>query len=136
MPSPTRSETKHQTWVFSPLFLTAIAYAVVLRLVEIYLSVTTTMSGLPGVWRDHVIGGFGLLNIVFLTAFAFIAVAILDALRSPKTVRGWMALVFCALLAVYALGIHAFTEAIIGLGLPFDLLEPVLEKGPLDEMIR
>jgi hypothetical protein len=118
-----RSTDKSDIWVFSPLFLAAIGFAVTLRLLEVYLSVTTTLSGLATMWRGAVIGDWGMADFACLVASAFVIVAILDVVQSPKMIGRWMALGFCMLLAVYAASIYDFTETMIDLGVPIESWE-------------
>jgi hypothetical protein len=115
-----RSTNESDIWVFSPLFLAAIGFAVTLRLLEVYLSVTTTLSGLATVWRGAAIGDWGIADIACLVACAFVIVAILDVLQSPKMIGRWMVLGFCMLLAVYAASIFHFTETMIDFGFPVE----------------
>jgi hypothetical protein len=118
-----RSTNESDIWVFSPLFLAAIGFAVTLRLLEVYLSVTTTLSGLATMWRGDAIGDLGMADSACLVASAFVIVAILDVLQSPKQIGRWMALGFCMLLAVYAASIYHFTEAMIDHGFPVESWE-------------
>ena len=115
-----RSTNESEIWVLSPLFLAAIGFAVTLRLLEIYLSVTTTLSGLATTWRGAALGHWGIADFACLVACAFVIVAILDVLQSPKMIGRWMALGFCILLAVYAASIYHFTETMIDLGFPVE----------------
>jgi len=100
-----------------------------LRLLEVYISVTTTLPGLVTTWRGATIGELGVADLACLVACAFVIVAILDALRSPKDIGVWMALGFCMLLAVYAGSIHHFTETLIDHGFPVESSEGCFENG-------
>ena len=115
-----RSTKESDIWVFSPLFLIAMGFAVTLRLLEIYLSVTTTLNGLATMWRAPAIGDLSIADFACLVACAFVIVAILDVLQSPKMIGRWMALGFCMLLAGYAASIYYFTETMIDFGFPVE----------------
>jgi hypothetical protein len=115
-----RSTNEFDIWVFSPLFLAATGFAATLRLLEVYLSATTTVSGLVTIWRGAAIGDLGIADFVCLVAFAFVIVAILDVLQCPRMIGRWMTLGFCVLLAVYAATIYHFTEKMIDLGFPVE----------------
>ena len=122
-----RNTNESDIWVFSPLFLTAVGFAVTLRLLEVYLSVTTTVSGLATIWRGAAIGDLGIADFACLVACAFVIVAILDVLQSPKVIGRWMALGFCIPLAVYAASIYHFTDTMIDLGFPVESWESFSE---------
>ncbi len=95
-------------------------FAVTLRLLDVYLSMTTTLSGLATIWRGATIGGLGITDFASLVACAFVIIAILNVLRSPKVIGNWMALGFCMLLSVYVASIYHFTETMINLGFPVE----------------
>jgi hypothetical protein len=123
-----RSKSEAGTWVFSPLFIAAVGFGVTLRVLEIYLSMTTTVPGLVTMWRGATIGELGIADLACVVACIFVIVAILEALQSPKRIGGWMALGFCILLVVYAAGIYQFTKNMVDLGFPVESLNSFSEK--------
>ncbi len=81
-------------------------------------------------WRGAVIGDLGIADLACLVACAFVIVAILDVLQSPKMIGRWMALGFCMLLAVYTASIYHFTESLIDLGFPIESWKSHSDKKP------
>lgn len=85
---------------FTCVFVSAIAYGVVLRLLDIYLLATATSPGFYDLWLGRYFGGFCLGDIVLATGVLFLIFSALGVVVE-RSAAAWMALGFCTILLLY-----------------------------------
>lgn len=107
MSKSTRQECHVSSFlIFSPLFITAIGYLVVLRLLDFYIMVTSSGVVWYGAfWIDPVIGFISIGDIIVTTAFGLWVFSIIDLRAKLKCPNTWLTMLTCLLLVLYTLGI-------------------------------
>lgn len=108
---------------FSPIFLCAVTFGALVRFLDVFWLVTSTHSGFIDSWQGSILGPFSVVNLLLTCASLLLAVAILDALRNPRSKSGWITVVFCLLLGCYVGGYQAFTQ-LMKEGLLSDFFSP------------
>lgn len=100
----------HSMMPFSCLFLSAIVFGGVLRLLETYIMVTSTLDGFMDIWIGRSIGWFSMGDIVAGCGLLFLLLSIYEVVAARRSVVAWMTLAFCVLLMCYTAGLRYFPE--------------------------
>jgi hypothetical protein len=96
---------------FPPILVCAVVLGVLVRFLEIYFFVTSTMGdGVFAFWQDPVFGPLGLAELLLVCALLILVVALLEAILDPRNRARWGAVVFCLLLVVYSGGIQFYSQ--------------------------
>jgi len=103
---------------FPCLFVSAIVYGGVLRLLDVYLLTTATSVGFYDLWLGRYFGIFCMGDIVLATGILFFVVAISGVFFNPRSFATWMTLGFCAILLYYTAALRYLPEGL--------LLDPIL----------
>ncbi len=85
------------------LFISAIAYTLIIKLIDWYIVFTSYLNGVIGFWIYPAIGRLSPSDIIALTGIFWWLVAGLDLTTKPKSKTAWMAFIYCMLLAAYTI---------------------------------
>ncbi len=98
---------------FPCLFVSAIVYGGIVRLIDIYLLSTATSVGFYDLWLGRHFGIFCMGDIVLGTGILFFVLAILEVFFEPRSVATWMTWGFCAILLYYTAGLRYLPERML-----------------------
>ncbi len=94
---------------FSPIFVCAIIFAGVVRLVELCLGAFSRVNEIIIVWRSPQVGSFCLAEILLACGVLFTVHAIVDAFRFPCRLRQMGVVIFSVTFLAYTFWIWLFT---------------------------
>lgn len=96
-------DDRNSIWGFTSLFTTAVVYGALLRILDVFILVTSTDNGYATFWLEPAIGFLSLGDLILSTALFFLGLAIYELIGKFRSFRNWITLVTCLLLVVYAL---------------------------------
>jgi hypothetical protein len=94
-------ETQGSVWGFSPLFITVVIYAAIIRLLDIYIIVTSLLVGYLQFWLDPVIGFLSFGDIILTTALLFFGLSIYELKGKFRSLARWLTMMTTLLLVLY-----------------------------------
>jgi len=97
--------TQKPVWVFSPLFVSAVCYATVLRILDVYLMIVSTVVWYSPFWLNPVIGFLSRGDLIVISASGLWVFSIIDLKDKLKSPNSWLTMVTCLLLVLYTAGI-------------------------------
>jgi hypothetical protein len=98
------------------VFVSAIVFGVVLRILEVFIMTSSTVEGLVDIWLGRRIGPFGIGDIVLGCGILFLLLSILNVITDPRSLSVWMTLAFCVILFCYTYGLRYLPEGILSFG--------------------
>ena len=94
---------------FPPLFLTCIVFGGLIRLLEIWILVSSTREFFVSQWQSDYGGPFSLSSGVLAVCILFFTTSLFHVISEPRTKAHWATLCCCLVLLVYGYGIHHYT---------------------------
>lgn len=97
---------------FPSVFVSAIVFAGVLRLLDVFILLSTTPDGFTDLWLGRRMLPFSIGDIVLACGALFLLLSLFGVVRNPRSLAAWMTLGFCLLLMCYTAGLRFFPEAL------------------------
>ena len=98
---------------FPCLFVSAIVFGGVLRLLELYIMTSSTLEGFLDIWLGRRLGPFGLGDIVVGCGILFLLLSVFEVVTEPRSLASWMTLGFCLILMCYVVGLRYLPEGLL-----------------------
>jgi len=98
---------------FPCVFVSAIVFGGVLRLVEIFVLASSTREGFLNIWLGRRIGPFRMGDIVLGCGILFLLLSVFGVVAEPRSLAAWMTLGFCLILICYTAGLRYFPEGLL-----------------------
>lgn len=109
-----KDETQSPVWVFTPLFVSVVVYAGLVRMLDTYMMVTSTLVGYFKFWLDPVIGVLSFGDLILSTVLVFFGLSIHEMNGNLKSPARWITMMTCLLLVSYivflCLNVRSFAE--------------------------
>jgi hypothetical protein len=107
-------ETQNSVWGFSSLFISVVVYAGIIRILDIYILMTSTLGGYLQFWLDPVVGVLSFGDLILSTALVFFGLSIYEMKGKFRSLSRWITMMTCLLLVLYivflCLNVRIFTD--------------------------
>lgn len=95
------------------VFVSAIVFGGVLRLLEVFIMASSTLEGFLDIWLGRRFGPFGMGDIVLGCGILFLLLSVFGVVTDPRSLAARMSLGFCLILMCYTTGLRYFPEGLL-----------------------